>query len=84
MMVPMEPMTAAPSNSDLISSGDQNQDNLIDIGTPNIIESIVMSGTGNNPHPKGGLVLAEMDVFHTYSDHFLISEKYNISDSFCK
>jgi hypothetical protein len=53
-MVPMEPMTAAPSTSDLISIGDQNHDNLVDIGTPNIIESITMSGgNGNNPlHPK--------------------------------
>ena len=54
IMVPMEPMTAAPSTSDLISIGDQNHDNLVDIGTPNIIESITMSGgNGNNPlHPK--------------------------------
>jgi len=54
IMVPMEPMTAAPSTSDLISIGDQNLDNLVDIGTPNIIESITMSGgNGNNPlHPK--------------------------------
>ena len=53
-MVPMEPMTAAPSTSDLISIGNQNHDNLVDIGTPNIIESITMSGgNGNNPlHPK--------------------------------
>ena len=57
-MVPMEPMTAAPSTSDLISIGDQNHDNLVDIGTPNIIESITMSGgNGNNPlHPKGVLI----------------------------
>ena len=54
----MEPMTAAPSTSDLISIGDQNHDNLVDIGTPNIIESITMSGgNGNNPlHPKGQLI----------------------------
>ena len=58
IMVPMEPMTAAPSTSDLISIGDQNHDNLVDIGTPNIIESITMSGgNGNNPlHPKGVLI----------------------------
>ena len=40
MMVPMEPMTAEPTSSDLISMGENNQNNLVDIGTPTIIDSI--------------------------------------------
>ena len=57
MMVPMEPMTAAPSTSDLITIGENNQNNLVDIGTPTIIDSI--SGQKLQPKASGWMELID-------------------------
>ena len=52
MMVPMEPMTLAPSNDHLITMGENSHSNLVDIGTPTIIDSISGVSTNHNLHPK--------------------------------
>ena len=58
MMVPMEPMTATPSSSDLITIGENNQNNLVDIGTPTtIIDSI--SSQKLQPKASGWMELTD-------------------------